>query len=146
MYKNAAIKNSPRRTRQGTINLRISDAQKELIDRAAQALGRNRSDFMLETACREAESVLLDRRYFALPELFFRQSKIAPIKQDTFRLPAGCFQHEIRAIPAKSLGSPINERFLASAYTNVDVFAASFTWLGCFTGHEPSNVHTINIH
>ena len=40
--------------------------QKALIDRAADALGRNRSDFMLETACREAESVLLDRRYFAL--------------------------------------------------------------------------------
>lgn len=50
------------------INLRVSRGQKSLIDRAAQALGRNRSDFMLETACREAESVLLDRRYFSLPE------------------------------------------------------------------------------
>ncbi|HEY6253213.1 MAG TPA: DUF1778 domain-containing protein [Candidatus Angelobacter sp.] len=49
-----------------TINLRVSRGQKALIDRAAQALGRNRSDFMLETACREAESVLLDRRYFSL--------------------------------------------------------------------------------
>ena len=28
---------------------------------------------MLETACREAESVLLDRRYFALPEDEFRR-------------------------------------------------------------------------
>lgn len=50
------------------INLRVSRGQKSLIDRAAQALGRNRSDFMLETACREAEIVLLDRRYFSLPE------------------------------------------------------------------------------
>jgi uncharacterized protein (DUF1778 family) len=50
------------------INLRVKRGQKALIDRAAQALGRSRSDFMLESACREAESVLLDRRYFALPE------------------------------------------------------------------------------
>jgi uncharacterized protein (DUF1778 family) len=28
---------------------------------------------MLETACREAESVLLERRYFALPEDEFRR-------------------------------------------------------------------------
>ena len=42
------------------INLRASRRQKLLIDRAAEALGRSRSDFMLSTACREAESVLLD--------------------------------------------------------------------------------------
>ena len=56
-----------------TINLRVSRGQKTLIDRAAQALGRNRSDFMLEAACREAEDVLLDRRYFALPEEVFKR-------------------------------------------------------------------------
>ncbi|PYV99389.1 MAG: hypothetical protein DMG89_07800 [Acidobacteria bacterium] len=61
------------KTRGENINLRVSRGQKSLIDRAAQALGRNRSDFMLETACREAESVLLDRRYFALPEEEFRR-------------------------------------------------------------------------
>jgi uncharacterized protein (DUF1778 family) len=55
------------------INLRVSRGQKSLIDRAAIALGRNRSEFMLETACREAESVLLDKRYFALPEEEFRR-------------------------------------------------------------------------
>ena len=55
------------------INLRVSRGQKSLIDRAATALGRNRSEFMLETACREAESVLLDKRYFALPEEEFRR-------------------------------------------------------------------------
>lgn len=55
------------------INLRVSRGQKSLIDRAAQALGRNRSDFMLETARREAESVLLDRRYFALPDEEFKR-------------------------------------------------------------------------
>src|SRR5437773_11593619 len=56
-----------------TINLRASRKQKVLIDRAAEALGRSRSDFMLDTACREAESVLLDRRYFALSEKDFKQ-------------------------------------------------------------------------
>ena len=49
-----------------TINLRASGRQRTLIDQAAEALGKNRSDFMLEAACREAESVLLDRRYFSL--------------------------------------------------------------------------------
>lgn len=48
------------------INLRASQKQKRLIDRAANALGRTRSEFMIETACQEAERVLLDQRYFAL--------------------------------------------------------------------------------
>ena len=59
--------------RDETINLRATQRQKALIDRAADALGRNRSDFMLETACREAEAVLLDRRYFALPAEDFKR-------------------------------------------------------------------------
>ena len=63
----------PRTDRGETINLRASQRQKLLIDRAADALGRSRSDFMLDTACREAESVLLDRRYFSLPEDEFKK-------------------------------------------------------------------------
>ena len=51
-----------------TINIRARQRQRDLIDEAAAVLGKNRSDFMLETACREAESVLLDRRTFALDE------------------------------------------------------------------------------
>ena len=56
-----------------TINLRATRRQKALIDHAAETLGRSRSDFMLDTVCREAESVLLDRRYFALSEDVFRK-------------------------------------------------------------------------
>lgn len=67
-------KSKPKTGRAETINLRASQRQKLLIDRAAEALGRSRSDFMLDTACREAESVLLDRRYFTLPEDEFRKS------------------------------------------------------------------------
>jgi uncharacterized protein (DUF1778 family) len=63
----------PQTGRGETINLRASQRQKLLIDRAAEALGRSRSDFMLETACREAESVLLDRRYFFLSEDEFKK-------------------------------------------------------------------------
>jgi uncharacterized protein (DUF1778 family) len=48
------------------INIRARANQRDMIDRAADALGKNRSDFMLEVACREAENVLLDRRYFTL--------------------------------------------------------------------------------
>src|SRR5438270_1789450 len=55
------------------INLRASERQRALIDRAAEALGRTRSDFMLDTACREAEAVLLDRRYFSLSEEAFKR-------------------------------------------------------------------------
>ena len=61
------------RTRGETINLRASRKQKALIDQAAEALGRSRSDFMLSAACREAEQVLLDRRYFVLPDKAFRE-------------------------------------------------------------------------
>ena len=56
-----------------TINLRASRKQKLLIDRAAEALGRTRSDFMLDSACRAAESILLDRRYFFLAEEEFKR-------------------------------------------------------------------------
>jgi uncharacterized protein (DUF1778 family) len=48
------------------INLRAKRTECDLIDQAAELLGKTRSDFMLETACREAEDVLLDRRVFTL--------------------------------------------------------------------------------
>ena len=46
------------------IHIRVKKQQKELIDAAALLLGKNRSDFMLETACREAAAVILDQRVF----------------------------------------------------------------------------------
>ena len=54
-----------------TINLRANRNQRAVIDRAAARLGKNRSDFMLEVACREAEAVLLDQRYFQLDDKEF---------------------------------------------------------------------------
>lgn len=62
-----------RQRRDVAINLRTSEKQKALIDRAAEALGKNRSDFMLEAACREADSVLVERRLFLLDEKALRR-------------------------------------------------------------------------
>ena len=49
-----------------TISLRIPPAARDLIDRAAKATGRTRTDFMLEAARRAAEEALLDQRFFYL--------------------------------------------------------------------------------
>jgi len=56
------------KTRDAAINIRALSHQRDLIDRAAEATGKNRSDFMLEAACRQAEEVLLDRRMFLLDD------------------------------------------------------------------------------
>jgi uncharacterized protein (DUF1778 family) len=59
--------------RDAAINLRALHQQRDLIDRAAELLGKNRSDFMLEAACDKAQSVLLDQVLFSLDEAKFRQ-------------------------------------------------------------------------
>lgn len=59
--------------RDAAINLRAMPEQRELIDQAAHALGKNRSDFMLEAACDRARAVLLDQVYFQLDIERFEQ-------------------------------------------------------------------------
>jgi uncharacterized protein (DUF1778 family) len=59
--------------RDAAINLRARPEQRELIDQAAQLLGKNRSDFMLEAACDKAQAVLLDQVYFRLDADKLRQ-------------------------------------------------------------------------
>lgn len=59
--------NAPQR-RDVTINLRAPVQLRELIDRAAAAVGKTRSEFMLDSARNRAEDVLLDRRLFLLDE------------------------------------------------------------------------------
>lgn len=49
-----------------SINIRAKTRQRDLIDQAAERLGRSRSDFMLEAACRRAEDVLLDQAFFTV--------------------------------------------------------------------------------
>ena len=59
--------------RDAAINLRALPEQRDLIDRAAHLLGKNRSDFMLEAACDKAKAVLLDQVYFDLDADKFQQ-------------------------------------------------------------------------
>jgi uncharacterized protein (DUF1778 family) len=66
--------NAPERVGRGvTINLRADARKRSLIDRAAERLGKNRSEFMLEAACREATAVLLDQRFFLLDEKAYKR-------------------------------------------------------------------------
>ena len=52
--------------RSQNINIRVAPAQRTLIDQAAAAVGKTRTEFILEAATREAESTLLDQRVFVL--------------------------------------------------------------------------------
>jgi uncharacterized protein (DUF1778 family) len=49
---------SPART---MINIRVKPAERDLIDQAAAAQGKSRTDFVLEASRRAAEETLLDR-------------------------------------------------------------------------------------
>ena len=50
----------------GSINLRIESNTRQLIDEAAAILGKTRTEFMIDSARREAIDVLLDQRLFVL--------------------------------------------------------------------------------
>ncbi len=63
----------PTTAREVTINLRARTSQKDLIDRAAEAQGKKRTEFMLEAACEKAEQVLLDKAFLALDKHRFEK-------------------------------------------------------------------------
>ena len=55
----------------GSINLRIEAGTRQLIDDAAAVLGKTRTEFMVESARRQAVDVLLDQHLFGLdPERY----------------------------------------------------------------------------
>lgn len=58
--------------RDAAINLRARPEQRDLIDQAAQLLGKTRSDFMLEAACDKARAVVLDQVFFQMDEAQFQ--------------------------------------------------------------------------
>ena len=69
--------------RETVINLRASAAQRALIDKAAQAQGKSRTDFMLEASSEKAKQVLLDRTVFTLDAKYFQRFATlldAPVK------------------------------------------------------------------
>ena len=59
--------------RDAAINLRALPEQRDLIDQAANILGKNRSDFMLEAACDRAQAVVLDQVFFSLDADRFKE-------------------------------------------------------------------------
>jgi len=72
------------------INMRVEPSQHALLTRAAAVLHKDRSAFILDVACREAENVLLDQRMFNLEEdsfNAFEAALIAPVP-DNARLKA----------------------------------------------------------
>lgn len=50
------------------LSLRLTAAQHQLLESAAQATGKTLSAFVLETACSEAQRALADQRLFLLDE------------------------------------------------------------------------------
>ena len=50
----------------GSINLRIEANTRQIIDDAAAVMGKTRTEFMIESARRQAIDVLLDQRLFVL--------------------------------------------------------------------------------
>jgi uncharacterized protein (DUF1778 family) len=55
------------------LNLRIKPQVRELIDRAAELAGKNRTDFVLDAARRAAEDALLDRTLFTVSSKAYRE-------------------------------------------------------------------------
>ena len=55
------------------LNLRIKPQVRDLIDRAAELAGKNRTDFVLDAARRAAEDALLDRTVFKVSPKAYRQ-------------------------------------------------------------------------
>jgi len=59
------------------INMRVEPHQRALLTKAATVLHKDRSAFILDVACREAENVLLDQRLFYLDEKDFEAFEAA---------------------------------------------------------------------
>jgi len=56
-----------------TLNIRIKPEVRDLIDRAAKSRGKNRTDFILESARAAAEDTLLDQVLMAVSPQAFEQ-------------------------------------------------------------------------
>jgi uncharacterized protein (DUF1778 family) len=63
---NLAVAERPSRDAKGSINLRIEAETRRLIDEAAAISGKTRTEFMIDSARRQAIDVLLDQRLFVL--------------------------------------------------------------------------------
>ena len=55
------------------INMRVKPRQHSILTKASEILGKDRTAFILDVACREAENVLLDQRLFVLEDNDFEK-------------------------------------------------------------------------
>ena len=79
------------------LNMRVDPKKRALIDRAVAELGGDRTSFIVEAACKRAEEVLMDRRYYMLDEddyAFFEQAISKPISERP------CLQKLLRKTPS----------------------------------------------
>ena len=74
MTTSARRKDAPARSkRDAVINVRLARQTRDLIDDAAQAAGKSRSEFIIESARQSAMDVLLDQSFFALDPKRFNE-------------------------------------------------------------------------
>ena len=59
---------APTRPKHAAIQIRATAEQKAILDRAAALRGQKLSEFMLESARRQAEETILDQRVFFLDD------------------------------------------------------------------------------
>ena len=59
--------------REIALTIRTTQWERDLIDQAAEKLGISRTEFLLESACREAQNVLLDTSYCGLDAKAFKK-------------------------------------------------------------------------
>lgn len=79
----------PRSSKEGRLNLRVTERQDHLIRRAAAALDKSVTEFVLDSVALEAERVLAEQRWFMLSEAEwtrFHELLDQPIPADDQRL------------------------------------------------------------
>lgn len=78
MTTSARRKNAPTPSRRdAVVNVRLARQTKELIDSAASAAGKSRSEFIIESARKSAMDFLLDQRFFVLDPKHFKEFQAA---------------------------------------------------------------------
>ena len=78
-----------RSRREAVVNIRMSLHSRELIDQAAESVGKTRTEFIVESARTHAIDVLLDKRLFTLGqeqyEAFVRALEAKPAPNEKLR-------------------------------------------------------------
>lgn len=69
--QNVAVEHKQTTRRTSVINIRASEKQRGLIDQAAAAQGKSRSDFMLEASHQAAVDTLLNQTLFQVDDKTF---------------------------------------------------------------------------